>query len=126
MTADGSPLRFYGEVDLECKIPHLTWRETFIVSQLKDDAILGMPFLVKQQCQLSFTDATLNVPTGAVTCIDKTGTAFVCMVRSQKPLVIPGRTEMVVWGRVAKDPGPRDRVGSVSYTHLTLPTILLV
>jgi len=28
--------------------------ETFIVSQLKEDAILGMPFLEKHQCQMNF------------------------------------------------------------------------
>ena len=57
-------MKFYGEVELSCQIPHLSWTETFIVGHLKDDAILGMPFLVKQQCQLSFKDATLQVPSG--------------------------------------------------------------
>jgi len=43
--ADVSWIPFYGVVELTGKVRDQVINETFIVSQLKEDAILGMPFL---------------------------------------------------------------------------------
>jgi len=43
--ADGSCIPFYGIIELTGRVRDQAIQETFIVSQLKEDAILGMPFL---------------------------------------------------------------------------------
>jgi len=43
--ADGSCIPFHGIIELTGRVHDQTTQETFIVGQLKEDAILGMPFL---------------------------------------------------------------------------------
>jgi len=43
--ADGSCIPFYGIIELAGRIRDQTIQETFIVGQLNEDTILGMPFL---------------------------------------------------------------------------------
>jgi len=52
--ADGSCIPFYGVISLPGCVRDQAIHETFIVSQLKEDAILGMPFLEKNQCRMDF------------------------------------------------------------------------
>ena len=43
--ANGSRIPFYGVIELTGRVCNQVISQTFIVSQLKEDAILGMPFL---------------------------------------------------------------------------------
>jgi len=52
--ADGSCIPFNGVISLPGRVRDQAIHETFIVSQLKEDAILGMLFLKKHQCHMDF------------------------------------------------------------------------
>lgn len=52
--ADGTHLRFYGEVVAEERIGKLQMKDKFILGQICNDVILGMPFLVSQGCVIHF------------------------------------------------------------------------
>jgi len=52
--ADGSCIPFYDIITLPGRVCDQVIHETFIVSQLKEDAILGMLFLEKHQCHMNF------------------------------------------------------------------------
>ena len=55
LLADGTRLPFYGMVRLAIRLRQVKVEETFVVSQISEDAILGMPFLVEQGCSMDFT-----------------------------------------------------------------------
>jgi len=46
-------------------------QETFIVSQLKEDAIPGMPFLEKHQCRMEFQKSVVAMAGRELVCVDK-------------------------------------------------------
>jgi len=52
--ADGSCIPFYGVVELIGRVRDQVINETFIVSQLKGDAISDMPFLKRHRCHIDF------------------------------------------------------------------------
>jgi len=50
---------FYDILILPGRVCGQVYHETFIVSHLKEDAILGMPFLDKHQCRMDFQNSAL-------------------------------------------------------------------
>ena len=54
MLADGMRLPFYGIIKLEIRLRQVKTEEVFIISQINEDAILGMPFLVERKCAMDF------------------------------------------------------------------------
>jgi len=52
--ADGSCIPFYGVIEWTGRVCDQVISETFIVSQLKKDAILGMQFLKRYRCHINF------------------------------------------------------------------------
>ena len=81
MVADGSPLRFFGTIKLSFRIKSLVWEERVLVAQIKDEAILGMPFLVQHGCTLSFKDAVLVAGEHELPCQLQTGEEAIQAVR---------------------------------------------
>jgi len=61
MLADGSCIPFYGFISLPGCVRDQAIHETFIVSQLKKDAYLGMPFSEKHQCYMDFQKSVVVV-----------------------------------------------------------------
>jgi len=57
--ADGSCSPFYGVVELTGRVRDQVISETFIVSQLKENAILGMPFLQRHRCRIDFSKSAV-------------------------------------------------------------------
>ena len=53
--ADGTKLPFYGVVQVPIKVRDVKLEEIFVVSQISEDAILGMPFLANYDCRMDFT-----------------------------------------------------------------------
>ena len=58
--ADGSRLPFHGQVTIGGKLGAVSFCEDFLISRIKEDVILGMPFLEKKGV-LSFKDVSLEV-----------------------------------------------------------------
>ena len=98
--ADGSCIPFYGVITLPGRVRDYAIHETFIVSYLKEDAILGMPFLTKYQCTLDFQRSTVNVAGRDLRCVDKHGRPLVSGVQVIRDSVIPGRSQANLQCRV--------------------------
>jgi len=51
--------------------------ETFIVSQLKEDAILGMLFLKRYKCHIDFNKSAVKLAGCELACVDRFGRPLV-------------------------------------------------
>ena len=56
--ADGTKLPFYGVVRV---VREVKLEEIFVVSQISEDAILGMPFLANHGCRMDFTKPVITI-----------------------------------------------------------------
>jgi len=83
MLADGSCIPFYGIITLPGRVRDHVIHKTFIVSYLKKDAILGMPFLEKHKYRMNFQNSAVVMA----------GKELVCFGKFGKPLV--GRVQVV-------------------------------
>jgi len=66
--ADGSSIPFHGLVSLPGRVRDHVIHETFVVSHLKEDAILGKPFLEKHRCHMDFSKSAVEVAEMELTC----------------------------------------------------------
>jgi len=57
--------------------------KTFIVSHMKEDAILGMPFLEKHRCPKDFLESAVMMAGKELACVDRFGRPL--LVRVQVP-----------------------------------------
>ena len=57
--ADGSELPFYGMIKIRGRLRKQRFEEVFVVSQISEDGILGMPFLTAKDCTLLFNRPSL-------------------------------------------------------------------
>jgi len=57
--ADESCIPFFGIIELTGRVRDQAIQETFVVGQLKEDAILGMPFLQRHGCCLDFSKSAM-------------------------------------------------------------------
>jgi len=71
--ADRSCIPFYGIIELTGRVRDQAIRETFIVSQLKEDAILGMPFLKRHGCHIDFSKSAMVMSGRELACVNKFG-----------------------------------------------------
>jgi len=74
--------------------------ETFIVSQLKEDTILGMPFLEKHQCCMDFQKLVVVMAGRELVCVDKFGRPLVGGVQVVRDCTVPGRSKATLRCRV--------------------------
>ena len=94
--ADGSRLAFYGILRLSGRIRDVPIEENFIVSQLNEDAILGMPFLTAHSCRMEFDRPVISLRGKELTCTDKHGRLMIAKVQAWKSTVIQPGTEVSV------------------------------
>jgi len=71
--ADRSCITFYGIIELPGSVRDRTIQETFLVGQLQEDAILGMPFLQRHGCRIDFGKSAILMGDQMHTCVDKFG-----------------------------------------------------
>jgi len=71
--ADGSWITFYGIIELPGSFHDRTIQETFLVGQLQEDAILGMPFLQRHSCRIDFGISAILMGDQMLSCVDKFG-----------------------------------------------------
>lgn len=105
--ADGASLRFRGLVTLPCDFGQGNIEITFRVAGIKEDAILGMPFLSRKRCKLDLGSGRLNIQGKEWQCTtgEAHDTSPVQLVRSEE---IPAGTERVVPGRLTRKMPPGD------------------
>jgi len=56
---DESCIPFYGVIELTGHVRDQAIQETFVISQLEEDAILGMPFLKRRGCRIDFSKSAI-------------------------------------------------------------------
>ena len=87
---DGTKLPFYGMVRLPLRVRKVKTKEVFVVSCIKEDAILGMPFLMAHNCSMEFSQPKMQIDGKRLRCTDKHGQLLVDSVQvNQKPEVLP-------------------------------------
>jgi len=75
--ADGSCIPFYDIIELTGRVHDQVIQETFIISQLAEDTILGMPFLKRHGCRIDFSKSAMLIAGKELTCVDKSGCPLV-------------------------------------------------
>jgi len=98
--ADGSCIPFYGIVELTGRVRDQAIQGTFNVSQLKEDAILGMPFLKGHECHIDFSKSAVVMAGRELTCVDKFGHPLVKGIQVVRSFTIPGRSHATIHCRV--------------------------
>jgi len=88
--ADGLCISFYGTIELTGCVRDQAIRETFIVSQLKEDAILGMPFLKRHRFLIYFSKSAMLMASQELTCVDKFGRPLMGGVQVVRYRAAPG------------------------------------
>lgn len=85
------------------KIQNLSIKEKFIVCQIREDTILGIPFLVEHRCVMRFGSPTIEVEGQKLACTDRQGHALQSGVRVMHGVMIPpGRDYPEVAGRLTE------------------------
>ena len=100
MLADGTRLPFYGIIKLEIRLRQVKTEEVFIISQINEDAILGMPFLVERKCAMDFQRPVLMLNGQEVKCTDRQGRLLANRIQAVRGEVIPPESEKTILCKV--------------------------
>ena len=100
LLADGTRLPFYGILKLEIRLRQVKTSEVFIISQISEDAILGMPFLVERRCTMDFHRPVLKLDGQEVKCTDRQGRLLANHIQAIKGEVLPPESEKTIMCRV--------------------------
>jgi len=97
--ADRLCIPFYDIIELTGKVRDQAISEMFIVNQLKEDTIFGMPFLMRHKCHIDFSNSAVVMAERELACVDKVGCPLVvgAQVRS---CTIPGHSHTTIHCRV--------------------------
>jgi len=117
--ADGSCIPFYGIIELPGSVRDRTIQETFIIGQLQEDAILGMPFLQRHGCRIDFGKSAILMGDKELSCVDKFGRPLVGEEPIVRSCTMPGHSRGAVHRKV--DSGHTSRMGVVESTHPSVP-----
>jgi len=71
--ADGLCIPFYGIIKMTGRVRDQIIQETFIIGQLNEDAILGMPLLQRHGCHIDFSKSVMLMGNKELACVDKLG-----------------------------------------------------
>ena len=100
MLADGTRLPFYGIIKLQIRLRQVKTEEVFIISQINEDAILGMPFLVERKCAMDFQRPVLMLNGQEVKCTDRQGRLLANRIQAVRGEVIPPESEKTILCKV--------------------------
>ena len=89
--ADGSKIEFDCCLRVSCRIRNLRITETFMVCPIKEDGILGMPFLTDHNCTIQFNRACLSIDGKDIMCTDQYGRSLSEKLHMLKHTDIPPR-----------------------------------
>jgi len=113
--ADESCIIFYSIIELTERVRDQTIQETFIVGQLNEDAILGMPFLQRHWCRIDFSKSAMLMGDRELACVDKFGRPLAGGIQVVRCCTIPGHSHSTVHCKV--DGGYLSGLGVVESTH---------
>jgi len=109
--ADRSSIPFYGIIELTGRVRDQIIQETFIVGQLNEDAILGLPFLQRHGCCINFRNFAMLMGNRELACVDKFGRPLAGGVQVVRNCTIPGHSRATI--RCKVDGSQVSRLGVV-------------
>ena len=71
--ADGMELPFFGIIRVAISLHNIRINEVFVISSIDEEAILGMPFLIANQCAMNFGRPILQLANQELVCTDQEG-----------------------------------------------------
>jgi len=74
--------------------------KAFIVNQLKENAILGMPFLKRHKCHVDFSKSAVMMAGRELACVSRFGNLLVERVQVVRRCAVPGHSRATVHCRV--------------------------
>ena len=92
--ADGTILPFYEVVQIPLRVRDVKLEEIFVVSQINEDAILGMLFLARHDCKMARPIITIGEH--ELVCTDRFGRLMASRVQTIRKTTIPPRTEVAL------------------------------
>jgi len=98
--ADWLCIPFYGIIELTGCARDQAIQETFIAGQLKEDAILRMPFLKRHGCRIDFSKSAMLMGDRELTSVDKFGRPLAGGVQVVWNCTIPSRSRATIHCRV--------------------------
>ena len=102
--ANGARLAFSDLVQADFRVRQHHGDETFVVGDIDEDVILGMPFLAKHRCQLNFQRNTLTLQDQELSCTDRQGHALFSRIQTCHKLEIPPGQETNMLARTTIQP----------------------
>jgi len=102
-------------IELAGRVRNQNIQETFIVGQLNEDAILGMPFLQRHGCHIDFSKFVMVMDNRELTCVDKLGRSLAGGIQVVRSCIIPDHSRATVHCKV--DGGYSSGLGVVESTH---------
>ena len=70
--------------------------EIFVVSQINENLIVGMPFLARHDCKMDLAWPVVTIGEHELVCTDQFGRLMVSRVQTIKRTAIPPRTEVAL------------------------------
>ena len=98
--ADGTLLPFHGLLQVEMRVRSHALAATFMVADIKEDAILAMPFLVGQRCVIDYDLPYITLNGKAVSCTDRHGRRLHGALQALRTTTIPAHSEQLIPCRV--------------------------
>ena len=100
LLVDGSHLTLLGMIKLRIRVRAHQSEEVFWVSNIRDDGILGMPFLTEKECQIDFSSQRITIGRYEAQCTDRWGKPLAGTLQVVRKVEIPAGQEQMVLCRV--------------------------
>ena len=96
LLVDGSRITLMGTIRLMVRVRAHQSEEIFWVSKIREDGILGMPFLTERHCSIDFSQQRLAIGDYEAQCTDRFGRSLAASVQLVKAVEIPAGCEKLV------------------------------
>ena len=103
LMADGTKLPFYGILQVTGRLRSVPFEEVFVVSQISEDAILGMPFLAARDCTMRFDRPVVTLEGRELPCTDRFGRSLTSSVQVLRNVTLEPGTEAAIRCRVSAE-----------------------
>ena len=92
----GTRLPFYRVVQIPIRVRDVKLEEIFVVSQINEDVILGMPFLARHDCKMDFARPVVTIGECELVCTDRFGRLMASRVQTIRRTTILPRTKIAL------------------------------
>ena len=113
ITATGESSPFIGQIDVGICLGNKVYYHNVLVTDIFNEGILGMDFLVTHQCDVLLSQNQLKIKGEIIQCFHYASSAKSCYrVAIQETIVVPPNSEIIIPGE-SSDPIFRDPIGLI-------------